>query len=326
MDFLDSLAEYANDYVAIMTPTHTKWNQYQPHTRERLRSLLTLRVTVLRPLLLAVVQRFSKVEIEKAIRLFVCWSVRFLIVGGGRTGTVEETCANLAKEVSDGSIQTFSTLARSMQRIVPSDPEFEAVFSAARVANNQLARYYLRALELKQKASAEPEWIPNEDIVINLEHILPENPGGNWPHFDADTAQLYYNRIGNMVLLQASQNTLIGNSSFADKKDILRRSTFMLTADVGKKKTWGKDEINVRQKKLAELAVQTWPLASRIFSGELWVPFAPSPSLNVSMEAAMWALPQGTNIVFVPVTISTFARAKATGKYRPSAHGWKRSR
>ena len=35
----------------------------------------------------------------------------------------------------------------------------------------------------------------------------------------------------------------------------------MLTAEVGKKKTWGKDEINVRQKKLAELTVQTWPLA-----------------------------------------------------------------
>ena len=88
-----------------------------------------------------------------------------------------------------------------MQRIVPSDPEFEAVFATARVANAQLARYYLKALELKKKAIAEPEWIPNEDIVINPEHILPENPGGNWTHFDADTAQLYFNRLGNMVLL-----------------------------------------------------------------------------------------------------------------------------
>jgi hypothetical protein len=174
---------------------------------------------------------------------------------------VEETCANLAKEVTGGSIQTVRGLAQAMQRIVPSDAEFEAEFSTVRVANTQLARYYLRALELKRNAKAEPEWIPNEDIVINLEHVLPENPGANWPEFDADTARLYYSRLGNMVLLQASQNTLIGNNAFVDKQDVLKRSTFMLTADVGKKKTWGKEEINARQKKLAQLAVQTWPLA-----------------------------------------------------------------
>jgi Protein of unknown function (DUF1524) len=64
-----------------------------------------------------------------------------------------------------------------------------------------------------------------------------------------------------MVLLQASQNNLVGNSSFTDKAQILKQSTFMLTAEVGKKKRWGKEEINARQKKLAALAIQTWPLA-----------------------------------------------------------------
>ncbi len=63
-----------------------------------------------------------------------------------------------------------------------------------------------------------------------------------------------------MVLLQASQNTLIGNSAFADKKEVLKHSTFMLTSQVGQKKAWGKERNQVRQKKLAELAVQTWPL------------------------------------------------------------------
>ncbi len=260
IDFLDSLAENANDYVAIMTPTHAKWNQYHPSTRERLRSLATLRVAVLRPLLLAVVRKFAKSEIEKAVRLFVCWSVRFLIVGGGRSGTVEEACADFAKQVNDGMVRTLEALAQEMQGIVPSDVEFEAIFSTARVANTQLARYYLRALELKEKTNPEPEWIPNEDVVINLEHVLPENPGSNWTDFDADTAKLYHSRLGNMVLLQASKNTLIGNSGFADKRDVLKKSTFKLTAEVGKRRAWTKDEINARQKKLAELAVRTWPL------------------------------------------------------------------
>jgi hypothetical protein len=147
-----------------------------------------------------------------------------------------------------------------MQKIVPTDPEFDAEFATARIVNSQLARYYLRALELKKKASPEPEWIPNDDIVINLEHVLPENPGGNWPGFDVDTAALYHNRLGNMVLLQATQNTLVANSSFAVKKPVLAASTFALTKQVGEKKTWGKEEITARQKQLAQLALVTWPL------------------------------------------------------------------
>jgi len=261
LDFLDSLSDNANDYVAIMTPTHTNWNTFPPSTRDRLRALLILRVTILRPLLLAVVRQFPKAEIEKVIRGFVFWSVRFLIVGGARSGSVEEPCAELAKDVTEGTIKTAKELAAAMQKVVPSDAEFEAAFASARVTNTQLARYLLRALELKRKGKAEPEWIPNGDVVINLEHVLPENPDVNWPAFDADTAKLYYNRLGNMVLLQASQNTLIGNSSFGDKKAVLKRSTFMLTSEVGKKKKWEKEEIAARQKILAELAVETWPLA-----------------------------------------------------------------
>jgi uncharacterized protein DUF262/uncharacterized protein DUF1524 len=261
MDFLESLADNANDYVAILTPTHSKWNKYTVATRERLRSLLDLRVTILRPLLLAIVRQFEKKQIETAIRLFVCWSVRFLIVGGGRSGGVEESCAEIAQQVTDKKINTTAQLADAMKKVVPTDPEFEAAFATARVSNSNLARYYLRAMELKRKGSNEPEWIPNEDQVINLEHVLPENPGTNWPAFDADTAQLYHTRIGNMVLLQASQNSLIGNSAFKDKKPVLSASTFMLTKEVGQKGDWGKDQINDRQKKLATLAVTTWPLS-----------------------------------------------------------------
>src|SRR5262249_9182523 len=106
----------------------------------------------------------------------------------------------------------------------------------------------------------EPEWIPNDDVVINLEHVLPENPSTNWPAFDVDTAKVYHSRLGNMVLLQASQNTIIGNSKFADKKPVLKKSTYKLTEWSGLAPKWEKDDINARQKDLAALAIQTWPL------------------------------------------------------------------
>jgi hypothetical protein len=58
-------------------------------------------------------------------------------------------------------------------------------------------------------------------------------------------------------------NVAIGNYAFADKKDHLSKSAYILTSEVGKKPTWGIAEIKERQKKLAAIAVQTWPIEVR---------------------------------------------------------------
>src|SRR5208282_5791467 len=139
--------------------------------------------------------------------------------------------------------------------VVPPDATFEAAFAEARVSQNFLALYYLRALKLRARNDSEPELIPNEEQeVINLEHILPENPEANWPNIDQEVASAHYRRLGNLVLLKASQNSMIGNSSFADKKPLLKASEYVLTAEVAKYRSWGVKEISDRQQKLAALA------------------------------------------------------------------------
>jgi hypothetical protein len=271
IDFLDNLAESASAYVAIQTAEHAKWNQnpkdtrgqgnmFSPSIRGHIRTLGMLRVTVLRPLMLAVANQFSKTNIEETFRMFVCWSVRLLVAGGGRSGSVEQSCAERAKDVSTGHIKTAKDLAKAMTNIIPTDAAFEASFAIARVSQNYLARYYLRALELKRKGHQEPEWIPNDDIVINLEHVIPENPDSSWKSLDSETVPAYHKRIGNLVLLQASKNVAAGNSSFAGKKKLYAQSTFKLTADIASKSGWGPQEIDKRQKTLAALAVKTWPI------------------------------------------------------------------
>lgn len=148
--------------------------------------------------------------------------------------------------------------------VIPSDAQFEAEFSTARVSKNSLARYYLRAMELQVQGDPEPQFIPNEDTTaINLEHILPENPGPGWGHLDPETAAAYHRRIGNMVLLQATRNTRVRNSSFADKRPVLTASAYKLTQEAGKVSAWGLKEITERQKNLAAIALKTWPITIR---------------------------------------------------------------
>ena len=132
--------------------------------------------------------------------------------------------------------------ARRSQR--ESDAVFAASFGEARVEKGYLARYYLRAMEMKVKDDPQPELIPNEEEEdINLEHVLPEKPESNWPHIDPELAQAYYNRIGNLVLLKAKKNSTVGNSSFADKRKVLKESAFLLTSEVGKSANWRTKEI-----------------------------------------------------------------------------------
>jgi hypothetical protein len=262
LEFLDEIAEAATHYVALFNPDHKKWNPYGTTTRKHLSTInKDLRVQQIRPLMFAVSRHFPPKEAKRAFKLFVFWSVRFIIVGG-RGGLLDRNYALRAQEIGVKKILTAMALADALADIIPSDALFETAFAEARVSQSHLARYYLRALELKKKGNKEPEWVPtDEESVVNLEHVLPENPAkGAWPGIDPETAAAYRRRIGNMVILQAKQNAMIGNSSFAAKRKILKQSTYQLTSEVAASTSWGVAQIKERQKKLAKLAVETWPL------------------------------------------------------------------
>jgi hypothetical protein len=261
LEFLDMLAESASDYAALLNPNHKKWNGYGTSTRHHLSTIIsTLKVEQIRPLMFAVTRTFKVGEAKEAFRLFVCWSVRFLVVGG-RGGFLDTNYAKAAHEVSKGAIKTTKQLADFMKDIVPPEATFEAAFSEARVGKDYLARYYLRALERNRKGEDQPELVPNEEEEeINLEHVLPEHPELNWPDIAPELAEAYFNRIGNMVVMQAKKNSTVGNAAFADKQKLFAQSAYLLTAEVGERPKWTTTEIQQRQKALAKRAVETWPL------------------------------------------------------------------
>lgn len=260
VDFVTLLSAAASDYVAILNPDSAKWNDYGNATRKHLRTIHHhLKVEQIRPLLLAIANKFPVAEAQKAFRMCVCWSVRFLVFGG-RGGFLDTNYGRKAQQVGTGEISTASELADAMAEIVPNDAQFQSAFAAARVSQNYLARYYLRALELTVKEDDEPELIPNEDQEsVNLEHVLPQNPGEVWG-IDPETASANCRRIGNLCLMRATQNSTIGSSSFDSKKPAYAASGYELTKMIAAEGSWGLQEISDRQAKLAEYAVSTWPI------------------------------------------------------------------
>ncbi len=267
LQFLSKLAHRADDYSAILTPSHAKWNDYGPTVALSLGQMKEFGVAQIRPLMLAVANRFTPQEAELAFKAFVSWTVRFLIVGGMRGQSLEDAYAETAFAVTEGRIKTLGQLRASpLGEKIPNDARFRADFATATVSATWLATYYLMALEHAEKQTEDfPEVAPiNDRRILNLEHILPVTPGDDWSHLDPQIASAYYRRIGNLVLLNAKKNSAIGNIGFKDKRAAFQKSAILLTRQVFDMTTpstqWGPAEIDKRQAKLADVAVRTWPL------------------------------------------------------------------
>ena len=110
------------------------------------------------------------------------------------------------------------------------------------------------------KDEAEPWFILHEDRqIINLEHVLPKKPQDNWPQIDDEEIRRLTTRLGNLALLRVTDNSDLKSYGFAEKKPIYAASPYLLTNMIGEVDDWTATAIDERQKRLAELAVSTWP-------------------------------------------------------------------
>lgn len=214
-----------------------------------------------RPALLSVALKYDPKEALKAFQMFISLGVRLLIASSTRSGSIEETLASAANKIYLGKISTTEDLKKEIIGIIPNDSQFQQAFEIATVTKGQLARYYLRSLERVAQERPDPWFMLTEDKeVINLEHILPEKPGDNFPEFSKEEVTTYWKRLGNMVLLRKKDNSDLRSSKFSEKSLVYEDSPYILTSQVASVQKWTIERINERQKGLAKLALKAWPI------------------------------------------------------------------
>ena len=261
LELSTELGDNSKLYSAMVNTSHELWQKYGPTAKEHMNTLNLLRMIQIRPLVLAILSKLSVPETQESLRLMVSWVVRFLIVGGLGGGTLETHYSLRAKEIHEGSITTASQLSQQMKKTIPTDAKFKEAFSTATVSTQYLARYYLRALEKQRRGETHPEFIPIDNTeVVNLEHVLPQNPSATWNYIADEDRVLLCKRIGNLALLTTPINTDAGNDSFQFKKQFYEQSQYLLTKELAAQPLWDKESITKRQTELADLAVKAWPL------------------------------------------------------------------
>lgn len=267
VDTVKALDLLASDYVALLHPRgNRQLNRFSSDASNFIYTITNeLKITQVLPLMLAIARYLPVNEAERAFRLCLSWSVRFLICGGAGGGVLDRHYGLRAKEISSGEIKTAKELSERMYTkgedpIIPTDEAFKDAFKGATVRRSNLARYYLRALELHLSGEKFPQLVPNEDTkAVNIEHILPIVPGSEWG-VSSDIAATYYKRIGNLCLMSSRDNVKIGNKPFRQKRPFFAKSPFLTTQRIASFIRWGADEIRSRQAELAEYAPKIWPI------------------------------------------------------------------
>lgn len=264
LELLSDLTTSASNYAAVLNATDELWNRFSEGVRYQIETLNYIRVSQGRPLLLATIAKFqaNPKQLEKIFTAIVNWSVRLLISGRLGSGSLEERYGEVARAVMNGTAKNVSQITELIVSMIPTDAQFEAAFSTADVSKSYLAKYYLRTLEEHVKAADDkqekeyPHWDVSKKGGINAEHILPKSTK------DANREWVF--RLGNIVLMQANKNVLIGSEDYVKvKSPELLKSDFILTREAGGKKQWGPTEISERQSRLAKLAVEVWPIRVR---------------------------------------------------------------
>lgn len=259
--FVTNLNTDLDLYLALINDNNSIWDTYPNECREYIKTLNYLELKQFRPLALAILKNFDKKEIKKTFKLMVSWMVRNLIVGS-RSGTLEESFAKNAAEITNKNITTASQLKSALRDLIPQDKEFKDKFVIATVTKERLARYYLGAIDNFKRGGPAPELIVNSNPdSVNLEHILPKKPAGNYPLFNDEQYEIYLKRVGNLTVMNAKLNNNQKNSSFKEKKKAYKKSTILITKALADfRGDWKPEYIEKRQNELAEIAVKTWSL------------------------------------------------------------------
>jgi hypothetical protein len=256
----------SEQYAALEVADDPLWSDYSEGAKGHLKALKIFGGAQTHPVILAALAKWSRAEVERLLRSLEVLIVRYQLIGGGRTGRLEISCAGLAEAIYSGRAKSAKEANSLISDILPPDREFRGKFEVAEEKGASKTKLLLILLEFQArsvagKAKLGVELEPRASLTV--EHILPRNPSNDWEDVVArhpSFSEEYTYRLGNICLLTAV-NRRIGNAGFGVKKKVYAESELVLTQEVSQSERWTPTEVENRQKRLAKLAVAQWRLS-----------------------------------------------------------------
>jgi hypothetical protein len=201
-------------------------------------------------------------------------SFRWTVVGGNAQ-VLESIYQEAANTIYSSEGAEIEAAEESLKSKIPSDDRFREGFAEQALGYQYVAAYALRKIEL----AIEPgEKTIKPSQQVHVEHIMPKAGKTEWKS-KIERDEVYEEVVqswGNLTLLLSKLNESIGNGGWdtkrfgkpaANGKAALpgyKGSEIRLTKDLIPLPDWTSDNIKLRSKWLAELAVHVWTLTPNL--------------------------------------------------------------
>lgn len=258
IDLLDELERNAELYNALSNSSDPFWigNREQ---KKRIKEIELFREKQALPLLLAAYNNLSAEEFTKVLRIVSVITFRYTIIGGLHTNLKENIYNIAAVKISAGLITSASNIAQEVKQLYTSDIDFKNDFSTSIIStkrNKKLVRFILFEIE-NQLSGTDTDY---EDSPASIEHILPENSGGEWEgNFPTSIQESFVYRLGNYTLIEEDKNRACDTKPFDEKKEIYQTSQYSISKEITASE-WNPNTLERRQGRLANMATSVWRL------------------------------------------------------------------
>ncbi len=145
----------------------------------------------------------------------------------------------------------------------PDNKDFKYAFNNS-ILSNQNAREILYIISLKQINTGFNDRDKLSLKSYSTEHIMPKKWEENWKSKEFTEEEKWQRNskikiLGNLTITTGKLNSKLKNSSWTDKKEILKQySTLPITASYIDREEWNEDEIQKRADDLFELSKEIW--------------------------------------------------------------------
>ena len=260
---LDNLLEASRRYIIFYHPEQAG----NTIIEKSLQFFVLVNHRQFRPLFMALIDSYDKgyytdKQLENICTFLKNFSFAYTLVMRNASNTIDAKIHELSQEVYvQHSEIVLNRVKLELCKFYPEFAEFEAAFLNIGFSNKNKKYFNSNNRKRMRYIHSELEEYEQETNELNcnlrdcnLEHIMNDSE-----------CNMYTSRVGNILLLSEHINNNMGNASFVEKKEKLKRSQLATVKkflkNYGNCEVWDEEKIEKRTKAIAKLAYdKVWKL------------------------------------------------------------------
>ena len=260
-NYLDRISINSQIYEGITNPDSDFFKDHPDYNNSQKKISIQKELSVLKLFnisqpysLLIIAYQKHKNDFGKILKWIAHFSIRYNVICGKHHGYQEQLYNQICLQINKDC--SLEDIKKKLLEKYPDDENFKKSFSDKTMLthqSNKKVKYLLARLE---------ENLSNNSIdesILTVEHLLPLKPEDEWISNFGENYALFNQRIGNMALVNHNINRELLQKNFQEKKRILlEKSNYHIHQNLKNYEVWTSEEVESRQKALAETAAKVW--------------------------------------------------------------------